>query len=256
MRFLVVLFLLLLTASAAQAQFDTVSPGRVRIGESRGKDFWLCFPQNARFEIGLINLRLYITGDRNTRGVVTIPGLNFRKEFVVPAQQIIQVDLDSAVQITLSERVMDLGVHVEAENPIAVFGLSNRKASTDSYLALPTDVLGTTYRAMGYHAPTADPTFATQFNIVATEDNTSVMITLTGDTKGGRKAGETFAIQLNKGQVYGVQGGYAPNRRGDLTGSLVNSNKPIGFFVGHACAQVPAEFNFCDQLLEMSPPIP
>lgn len=254
---IVVLLLQLLTVSHVEAQTDSLAiSGRVRIGESRGKDFWLCFPQNARYEIGLINLKLYITGDRNTRGVVSIPGLRFKKEFVLSAQQIISVDLDSAVQITQSEKVMDLGVHVEADNPVAVFGLSNRKASTDTYLALPTDVLGTSYRAIGYHPPSADPTFSTQFNIVATEDNTNVVISLTGDTKGGRRQGETFVVQLNRGQVYGVQGGYAQNRRGDLTGTLVTSTKPIGFFVGHSCAQIPQEFNFCDQLLEMSPPIP
>src|SRR5438046_1441239 len=45
-------------------------------------------------------------------------------------------------------------------------------------------------------------------------------------------------------------------KTGDLTGTLVTSTKPIGFFVGHSCAQVPPDISFCDQLLEMEPPIP
>jgi hypothetical protein len=256
-RFFLILAALLFFTTELYAQADTTAiSGRVRVGESRGRDFWLCFPQNARYGEARINLRLIITGDRDTRGIVTVPGIGFKREFNFAAQQIINVDLDSTVQITSSEQILKLGVHVEADNNIAVYGVSQRKASTDTYLALPTNTLGSTYRAVGYHPPETDNSFATQFNIVAVEDRTNVVITLTGDTRGGRRAGETFAVELNRGDVYTVQGGVQPGRRSDLTGSLVASNKPVAFFVGHTCAQVPREASFCDQLLEQSPPIP
>lgn len=239
---------------AVAQQFDTTR--RVTVGESRGRDFWVCFPQNAKLGEAKINLKLFITGDRDTRGTVSVPGIGFKRDFTFTASQIISVDLDSNVQLSSIEEKLKLGVHIETDHDVAVFGLSNRKASTDSYLALPTNVLGTTYRAIGYHPPLTDPSFATQFNIVATEDHTNVVISLTGDTKGGRRAGETFAVELNQGDVYTVHGGNMPGRRGDLTGSLVTSNKPVAFFVGHSCAQVPQDVTFCDQLLEQSPPIP
>lgn len=255
-----VAILALLAPSRVRAQADTsLNLSRVTVGESRGKDFWVCFPQNARpGDIGAsrLFLKLFITGERNTMVRVSVPGVGFNRTYALQANQVIPVDLDSNLQIASSESILKLGVHVEAEEDIAVFGLSNRKASTDTYLALPTNVLGTTYRAIGYHPPQTDQSFATQFNIVATEDNTNVTISLTGDTKGGRRAGETFAVELDQGDVYTVHGGNSPGRRGDLTGSLVVASKPVSFFVGHSCAQVPADVTFCDQLLEMSPPIP
>ena len=40
----------------------------------------------------------------------------------------------------------------------------------------------------------------------------------------------------------------------DLTGSKVVSNKPIAFFSGHECADVPVGVAYCDHLVEQLPP--
>jgi len=228
------------------------------IGDSRGKEFWLCFPQNARSEnASKLGLKLTITSDRNTSGVVEVPGLGIVKPFSLEATKIITVDLDSIIQVLGSDQIQKLGVHVTSDNDISVFGLSTRKASTDTYLAYPKTVLGTSYRAVGYHAlATSDNEFTSQINIVATEDHTVATITLTGDTKGGHRAGETYSIELNKGDVYQIQGANAGKRQSDLTGTLVTATKPIAFFTGHSCAQIPPDVSFCDQLLEMEPPVP
>lgn len=247
---LAVLLFVTVPVSFAQSGFQT--------GDSRGKDFWLCFPQNARSEnASKLVLRLTITSDRTTTGTVTIPGIGFSKNFALEATKIITIDLDSVIEVFGSDQLQKLAVHVEADNDIAVFGLSTRKASTDTYLAYPTNVLGTSYRAVGYH-PLAEKEieFTSQFEIVATEDHTTATITLTGDTKGGHKAGETYSVEMMKGDVYQVQGDNSSHRRSDLTGSLVTATKPVSFFVGHTCAQVPPEVSFCNQLIEMEPPIP
>ena len=50
--------------------------------DNRGTDFWVCFPQNAKNEFNAgLNFRLYITGEKETRGTVTIPGLGIAKTF-------------------------------------------------------------------------------------------------------------------------------------------------------------------------------
>jgi hypothetical protein len=61
---------------------------------------------------------------------------------------------------------------------------------------------------------------------------------------------------MNQGDTYLVHGDTRPGRKADLSGSLVTANKPVAFFVGHSCAQVPPDVSFCDQLLEEEPPIP
>ena len=53
-----------------------------------------------------------------------------------------------------------------------------------------------------------------------------------------------------------VHGNTSSGRKSDVTGTLVTSNKPVGFFIGHSCAQVPPDVMYCNQLVEMEPPIP
>ncbi len=227
--------------------------------DSRGKDFWLAFPQNAILEADskTLSLKLFITSDHATDGVVSVPGLSERKPFHLNPYEVVMIDIDSVVQLLVSEQVQKLGVHVEADNDVAVFGLSHRPASTDSYLAYPVKVLGTTYRAVGY-SPLLNggESFTAECAIVATEDHTIVTMTLNADTKGGHKKGETFSVSLNQGETYLVQGSPLADHPSDLTGSLVTATKPIGFLVGHTCAQVPPDVTFCNQLLEMEPPVP
>jgi hypothetical protein len=242
--------------STPQSRLD--STRRVTVGDSRGKDFWVCFPQNARSENGSVfTPKLFITGERDTKVEVVMPGIGFDRKLDLRAQEIKIVDIDSIAQIFGSDRSQALGIHVMADNDVAVFGLSTRRASTDTYLALPTNVLGTTYRAIGYYPPTnVDNLFVSQFDIVATQDHTSLLITLTADTRGGHRKGETFSVELQKGDVYQMQGSADLHRSGDLTGSLITSDKPVAFFVGHSCAQIPPDVSFCNHLIEEEPPIP
>ena len=244
--------LLAICGSAGVQQ--ALSQERQIVGDTRGKDFWVCFPQNALLEQNkTIAEKLFITSDRATKGYVSIPGLREKIDFALKPSEILPILIDSIVQILTSERVLPLGVHIVADNDVAVFGLSHRQASTDAFLAYPTSVLGTTYRAVGYYP---DNGFASQIAVVATQDHTLMNMTLTADTKGGHKAGETIAIELNQGDVYMVQGNAEAGRKSDLTGSLVTTTKPVGFMIGHGCAQVPPDVMYCNQLLEMEPPIP
>ena len=235
----------------AQAVRDTME-------DSRGKEFWLAFPQNAiNDHNNSLVLKLFITSDKATDGTVSVPGLGETIPFHVKPSDIVQISLDSMAQLLLSEQPQKLGVHVTANNDVAVFGLSHRPASTDSYLGYPIKVLGTTYRALGYHElRNGAEAFTSQIAMIAIEDHTVVTITLTADTRGGHHKGETYSVQLNQGETYMVQGSALPGHPNDLTGTLVTSTKPIGFFIGHTCAQVPQEVTFCNQLIEMEPPIP
>ncbi|MEP7235952.1 MAG: IgGFc-binding protein, partial [Ignavibacteriota bacterium] len=227
--------------------------------DTRGTDFWVCFPQNAKeeFTSGL-NFKLFITGDARASGSVQIPG-KLPIPFLAKAGEVVSIDIDTSMQIVGSDKIRKLGIHVISDVPVAVYGLSNRKASSDTYVAFPTNVLGISYRALCYDVlsgPTGkDETFTSQMTVVATEDNTIVTSTPTSNTKGGRLGGVSFNVTLQQGEVYQMQGAIAGSFNGDLTGTLVTSTKPIAFFTGHICAQVPQKVNFCDQLLEEVPPL-
>jgi hypothetical protein len=258
LHFILAALLVLLANGALPVMLRAQAIVQPPMQDSRGKDFWLTFPQNAILEQDhTLSLKLFITSDRATNGTVSIPGLGFQKSFHLNPSDITDIDIDTIAQLLVSEQVQRLGVHVVADNDVAVFGLSHRPASTDSYLAYPVKVLGTTYRAVGYSPLiNGSESFTAEVAIVASEDHTVVTMTLNADTKGGHRKGETFSVSMNQGDTYLVQGTPIVGHPSDLTGSLVTSTKPIGFFIGHTCAQVPTEVNFCDQLLEMEPPVP
>lgn len=67
-------------------------------------------------------------------------------------------------------------------------------------------------------------------DIIATEDNTEVIINLTNNGFGGISANQPDTIYLNRGQTYSIR---AESNLGDrhLSGSTVTSNKPIAITV-------------------------
>src|SRR2546423_3657035 len=192
----IVFFLLAALSGFASAQSD-----------NRGTDFWVCFPQNAKneFNAGLA-FKLFITGDQDTKGTVSGAGID-PKHFEFKAGEVAAIDIDTSVQIIGSDFVQNLGIHVMTDKPVAVYGLSNRKASTDTYVAYPTNVLGTAYRAMCYNALAGtEDAFTSQITCIATDNNTDVRINSTANTKGGRHTGEEFTIKLQRGEVYQMSG--------------------------------------------------
>jgi hypothetical protein len=139
--------------------------------DSQGIDFWLTFPANQ----GQPTLSLFITGNTNTTGTVTIPGLGFTAPFTVTTGTVTTVTLPSMAVLDSSavEPIENKGIDVTPLNEVAVYGLNRIPATTDAYLGLPTDILGTEYIVLAYQNTTTN---GTQFTVVATADDTTVTI--------------------------------------------------------------------------------
>ncbi|MGV3657784.1 MAG: MopE-related protein [Chitinophagaceae bacterium] len=214
--------------------------------DSKGQDFWLTFPGNFS---GGSALTLFITGDVATTGNVSIPGLSFTQNFSVTPGTVTSVSLPTGAQISSSDVVQNLGIHVTAAQEVTVYGLNRAEATTDAFLALPTDILGTEYVNLGYQ--NVNIVNATQMAIVASQNNTSVTITPTVTT-GGRAAGVPYTINLNQGQTYMLRN--TNSAPADLSGTLIVSDKPIAVFGGHGCANIPAGYVACDHIVEQLTP--
>jgi hypothetical protein len=262
-----IVFLLLLAVESLHAQ-DLPRPtptSRKSDFTTEGREFWVVFQKNfrdyttdertqAQKPADPLQLELFITSSENTRGYVEIRGLGYRKEFTVQAGRVITMPIDTAAQVRSSEKIEDLAVHIVADQPIAVYGLNRRFQTTDTYLAHPVNVLGTKYRAMCYAWLQND--LLAQVAIIATEDGTRVTINPSARTQKGKPAKTPFEIQLNKGDVYQVIPRYDPNTKSDLTGTLIEADKPIAVFSGHNCAYVPdPRVKACNLLVEQLPAI-
>jgi uncharacterized repeat protein (TIGR01451 family) len=220
---------------------------------SKGVDFWLTFPSNDPTNTAKAGqtIQLLIAGSAQTSGTVAIPGLGqpFSQPFTVTPGTVTTVTLPAAAEIGASNVAVGNGVHVTAASPVTVYGLSQITKSTDAYLGLPSDAIGTDYIALGYGGE--NQSRPSELAVVATADGTTVTIT-PATALAQHAAGVPFQVSLNQGQTYQLQAGAI----GDVTGTLVTSNKPIGVFSGSECGDVPdVPLTFaCNLLVEQLPP--
>lgn len=169
-----------------------------------------------------------------------------------------------------SELAFDLGLHIEAQDVVTVYGYSHEPLSSDGFLVLPKESLGQHYfvasarNALNYYGNyfygdelprgTAVP--------MAIEDNTTIQFKLTSHSYYRRFLRDTvYTIVLNRGEVFplfardtGVLTVLNPMERAftaapigfdcDLTGTEIWSDKPIAVFSGHERASAADALEF------------
>lgn len=225
---------------------------------NKGDDFWVTFPGNYNPHPSPSSpVSLCIVGEPGTTGEVTFNHrINFKQPFTIPASMSVKITLPAGSDLGEDvDVVRKKGVHIVSSDPVAVYGYSHRKHTTDGFLALPLGVIGTEYMVSGYgnvHEGVSALN-GTQFAIVATEDETRVIITPSTSLLGYPK-GEPFELILNEGDTYQLRDPHDATT--DLSGTLVSSDKPIALFSGHQCANVDSKTEmFCDYLVEQTAPL-
>ncbi len=166
-----------------------------------------------------------------------------------------------------NEKFTKKSFHIKTDKPVVIMGHSQALLTSESFNVYPYEFLGTEYLVMAYNSdgvsgfPGSDEAQSatpSQFAIVATENNTIVDIFPSAPTYINRLNPQR--IGLNAGEVYLVQAyAFGSSRNGDLTGTRVNSNKPIALFGGQQRARVPFDLSHQivsrDVLLEQIPPM-
>ena len=152
------------------------------------------------------------------------------------------------------------GLHIQAEEGkrVSVYGVDSVFSSISGFLALPCTPLPTEeYEFYAVSVPAAPAATASGgFLVVACEDSSQVTFTPTQQVVDPDDPSAVLTIQpgtnktitLNEGETLYI------SSIEDLTGSRVVSNKPVSFFSGHECANVPANASDCDQIVEQLPP--
>ena len=210
--------------------------------DTAGTDFWLAFPQNYT---QTPTLTLFVTGSSATSGSAVVGGATI--PFTVTPGAVTSVPIPASAQLSVGAGVENKGIHVTALDDVTVYGLNRIQFTTDAYLGLPTDILGTEYFVLG-SAPAAGMSSGA---VVATQDATTVTITPTAALSTGEPAGTAFDVALNAGQTYEFD-----SLSGDLSGSLVTATKPIGVYGGNTCANIPdINYGACDHIIEQLPPV-
>jgi hypothetical protein len=177
-------------------------------------------------------LSLFVAGPTATSGTVEGSALTEPIPFTVEpgAVTTISIPLEAMAEYTTGVQT-GRGLVLRSDAPVAVYGLNKRTGTTDGFVALPTDALGTRYRVTSLTGGTI--TTSGQFGVLATRDATTV--TLGNDT----------VVTLQAGELYTVTDQ-------DATGLLVTASAPVALFVGHQCSNLPG--GACDHLVAQAPP--
>ena len=239
--------------------------GECKSNELLGNDFVLVFEANyicegpegcGPGEPGYIppQLTLFLSGPQATEGVVSIPANGFSQPFSVIPGAVTEVDLPPESEIRSSDVIEEqAAVRVMTDEQITVYGLNQLVRATDAFAALPSESLGQRHRIMAWNGGLNGPSQLAIGAIPAFEGDettaTSVTITPAADA-GGRPAGVPYTVVLSPFDAYQLQS------EGDLTGSLIESDRPIAVFGGNRCANIPNQGTaWCDHLVEQIPPV-
>ena len=126
--------------------------------------------------------------------------------------------------------------------------------TNDASLLLPTNVWRNKYYAAAWQ-PLANVQYPSELAVTAMQDATMVTIEAKASTVAGQGApafsqGVGQSVMLNAGDVLEIS-----SISGDLTGSLVQSDRPVQVISGHYCANVPDGVPYCDHLEESMFPV-
>ena len=209
---------------------------------SAGTDFWVMFPKN---HDGAGGQSLIIVSKAAAFGTVNIPGLSFSAGFSVIPGASTTVTLPKEAYAASDDGIEQRGIHVNSDNEVIVYGLSYNRYSSDAFLALPVSSLGTDYMVLSYRDGSDGP----QFGVAAAYDNT--LVTIVPDiATDSRAAGVPYSVVMNSGDTYQLH-----NYSGDLTGSVITSDKPVSVIGGNRCAVVPSTSLSCNCIVEQLPPV-
>lgn len=250
--------------------------------DTRGRDFWLAFPPNDHpSNVDEAALNVYLSSDVSTQATVwarTRNGQIDERTFTIDAGSVVKVDflpsfleLRTALYPTGStgdaEIASPASVHVTSTDEITVYASIREERTSDAWVVLPTDALGTEYRVLSYPSdaradtvfvPILTTAYPSQFVVVATEDSTEITMELS--TTGSRVDPNRSSRQvlLQRGESYLVQANVTVTRQNDdLTGSLIRSTKPVVVLSSHRRAQVPIRNDNAsrDMLVEQVPSV-
>lgn len=258
----------LLLVIALLSGFSAKAENSNYLSSFEGRNFYVAFMQN---EIKFSNrpdepiaLHLFFASSDTTS--VTIHFLDQSHELYLLPNKIEKYTFKREVVLMNSEKIEKKAIRIEASNPITVCGINSMAASSDMFSAIPTQNWGKEYVVMSYPNDTyvnkeeSDPDVPrrSQFCVLARENGTTVTITPTVTTAMGKAEGQPFNVTLNKGETYLVQSSNVATG-GDLTGTLVTSDKPVGVISGHVrtaiLQKLPSNFDTKDHLVEMLLPV-
>lgn len=154
-----------------------------------------------------------------------------------------------------ADKINNYGLHITATEKISVFIIMRTpQFSMDACNALPITALQSEYYLQDLYPYSKDVSkCVTMTTILATENNTQVVITPKGNTYGKTNDGAPFTITLNQGQTYYLISSVNEQLAG--THIVAKGGKKIAVYVGSPNTHAPGGVSARDALFEQMMPI-
>ena len=200
-----------------------------------GQEFWLTFLPDL---VGAAqeNLRIYISAPQQATVTLWRSDINAQQTVQIPAGGMRMVEMDRALNLITPEYTTRKGVRIRSDSPVHVFAGNFRDRHTDAFTVLPVHALGTRYVTAGYNFPDVHE----HFSVLAVEDNTTVTITPAAFTSTGKPNGQPITVTLDAGDIYYIKA-YIAGVGGSLTGSRIESDRPVAVYSGAESGWVPEQ---------------
>ncbi|XP_033759667.1 uncharacterized protein LOC117341916 [Pecten maximus] len=179
-------------------------------------------------------------------------GYTLSESRTIQKEDYVKVTFNNLIRLDNTE-VAPKGILVQSTGEVVVIAVNRETYTNDAFLAIPEPALGTKYYAVSYF-PTWYPS---QFVVIGTEDNTEVKITLSTNPNADvvqfdnttYEPGDTILISIDKFDSVQIQS------KGDLTGSLIGTDKPVGFLSGNKRTNIGNGTRSSDHLVEYLTPV-
>lgn len=154
-----------------------------------------------------------------------------------------------------ADKINNYGLHITATENVSVYVIMGTpQYSMDACNALPITALQSEYYLQDLYPYSKDVSkCVTMTTILATENNTQVVITPKGNTYGKNNNGVPFTISLNKGQTYYLISSVNEQLAG--THIVAKGGKKIAVYVGSPNTHAPGGVSARDALFEQMMPI-
>jgi gliding motility-associated-like protein len=221
---------------------------------NKGKDFWVGYGATEKmYSDDAQDMRFTFNNPNSSAATVTISIPNQTGftplVYTVPANSVLTTNANEIPEGTTAgidarlkdEGVSNRGIHIESTLPIVVYAHNVTSSVYAASVLFPTPTLGREYTSLNFTQRSNNSVARSFCFAVATENNTTLQVTLpAGIATETHAAGTTFTQTLNKGEVLNLFGQPINSNDGmDLTGVVVksigtasNSCKPFAFYSG------------------------
>jgi len=224
--------------------------------DNKGREFFVGLMPNP---LGSATASVQLTSDVPTTVTIQYPinSPSFSQTVALTPGQVKVVNLPNGSHTGWPAGVVrNNAARVFGPDEFVTYLVNRAQFTSDAGMALPVDALGTSYILTTYPSRLVSQD-RSQFLVVAPYDNTTVTITPTSTLRipppgVNVPANTPYQVTLGRGQGFRGEAAFFTN---DLTGTLIESDRPVAVLNGNICTNVPAFTSYCDHIFEVAHPL-